>query len=75
LRDDLPATNNGEKMFVSECDIYFPDSDSPPTDDDETLSYISDFLLLSQNGQNYIKDIKFSAFPFGDYNITVMFCR
>jgi len=37
------------------------------------MSYISEFLLMSQNGQNYIKDIKFSAFPFGDYNITVIF--
>jgi hypothetical protein len=62
-------------MFVSECGIYFSDSGSLPIDEDETMSYISDFLLLSKNGQNYIKDIKFSAFPFGDYNITVIFYR
>lgn len=63
-------------MFVCECGIYFPDSaDSHPSNEDETMSYISEFLLMSQNGQNYIKDIKFSAFPFGDYNITVIFYR
>ncbi|PNF38055.1 hypothetical protein B7P43_G02357 [Cryptotermes secundus] len=45
-------------------------ADSLPSDEDELKSYISEFLLMSQNGQNYIKDIKFSTFPFGDYNIT-----
>jgi len=39
------------------------------------MSYIFEFLLMTQNGQNYIKDIKFSSFPFGDYNITVIFYR
>jgi hypothetical protein len=76
LEDDLPATYNGGQTFVSECGTYFPDSsDSLPINEDETMSYISEFLLMSQNGQNYIKDIKFSAFPFGDYNITVIFYR
>jgi hypothetical protein len=37
--------------------------------------YISEFLLMSQDGQKYIKDVKFSAFPFGDYNITVTACK
>ncbi|KAJ4445678.1 hypothetical protein ANN_12362 [Periplaneta americana] len=44
--------------------------DSLPSDEDEMKSYISEFLLMSTSGQNYIKDIKFSSFPFGDYNIT-----
>ena len=39
------------------------------------LNVVSEFLLMSQNGQNYIKDIKFSAFPFGEYNITVIVYR
>ncbi|XP_021925965.1 Niemann-Pick C1 protein-like isoform X2 [Zootermopsis nevadensis] len=45
-------------------------TESLPSDEDEMKSYISEFLLMSQNGQKYIKDVKFSAFPFGDYNIT-----
>jgi hypothetical protein len=51
--------------------IFAVAADSLPSDEDEMKSYISEFLLMSQNGQNYIKDIKFSTFPFGDYNITV----
>jgi hypothetical protein len=50
-------------------------ADSLPSDEDEMKSYISEFLLMSPNGQNYIKDIKFSSFPFGDYNITVIVYR
>lgn len=45
-------------------------SADPPINEDETMSYIFEFLLMTENGQNYIKDIKFSSFPFGDYNIT-----
>jgi hypothetical protein len=76
LDNDLPASYKRGQTFVCECGIYFPDSaDSLPINEDETMSYISEFLLMSQSGQNYIKDIKFSAFPFGDYNITVIFYR
>jgi hypothetical protein len=60
------------QCFDSKCDTYFAvEADSLPNDEDEMKSFISEFLLMSQSGQNYIKDIKFSAFPFGDYNITV----
>jgi hypothetical protein len=50
-------------------------TESVPSEEDEMKAYISEFLLMSQNGQKYIKDIKFSAFPFGDYNITVTVCK
>ncbi|PSN56234.1 hypothetical protein C0J52_00394, partial [Blattella germanica] len=37
---------------------------------DHMKSYLFEFLLMSRSGQKFIKDIKLSAFPFDDFNIT-----
>jgi len=44
-----------------------------PESEEEFKSYLTEYLLLSKSGQGFIKDIKFSSFPFGNYNITVSF--
>lgn len=40
--------------------------------EDEYKGYLSEYLIFSKDGQEYLKDLKFSSFPFGDYNITVI---
>ncbi|XP_071449211.1 patched domain-containing protein 3-like [Hetaerina americana] len=37
---------------------------------EEFKGYLVEFLFMTPEGQPYIKDIKFSNFPLGDYNIT-----
>ncbi|XP_046427563.1 patched domain-containing protein 3-like isoform X1 [Neodiprion fabricii] len=41
-----------------------------PEDNDEYHSYLTEYLLLTKEGQAYIKDIKFNRIPINDYNIT-----
>ncbi|XP_046405752.1 patched domain-containing protein 3-like [Ischnura elegans] len=41
-----------------------------PENYDEFKGYLVEFLFMTKEGQPYIKDIKFSSFPLGDYNIT-----
>nr|XP_033341116.1 patched domain-containing protein 3-like isoform X1 [Megalopta genalis] len=37
---------------------------------EEYYNILSEYLLMTMEGQAYIKDIKFSKAPFGEYNIT-----
>ncbi|KAK2583937.1 hypothetical protein KPH14_001198 [Odynerus spinipes] len=37
---------------------------------DEYYGFLTEYLLLTTEGQAYIKDIKFDKLPIGDYNIT-----
>ncbi|XP_012258315.2 patched domain-containing protein 3-like [Athalia rosae] len=41
-----------------------------PEDNDEYYGYLTEYLLLTKEGQGYIKDIKFNRIPIGEYNIT-----
>lgn len=41
---------------------------------EEYYGFLTEYLLLTTEGQAYIKDIKFDKLPIGDYNITVSKC-
>lgn len=43
-----------------------------PEDDEEFKAYLSEFLI-SENGQHFLNDIKFSGIPAGNYQILVWF--
>lgn len=47
---------------------YLGDIDSS----EEYYNILTEFLLLTKEGQAYIKDINFNKLPAGEYNITVL---
>lgn len=42
-----------------------------PESEEEFRGYLTEYLFFTKEGLAFMKDIKFSGFPFGDYNITV----
>nr|CAD7410799.1 unnamed protein product [Timema poppensis] len=41
-----------------------------PEDEDGMKGYLSEYLLFTKEGQAFVKDIKFTQLPIGEYNIT-----
>nr|CAD7427005.1 unnamed protein product [Timema monikensis] len=41
-----------------------------PEDEDSMKGYLSEYLLFTKEGQTFVKDIKFTQLPIGEYNIT-----
>lgn len=64
-----PLALNIPSVEITYCVLSITEIDIE--DKDEYYNMLTEYLLLTKEGQTYIQDIKFNKLPINDYNITV----
>lgn len=71
LRKNQYLNHDNIKIWYDDFEKWLKIRKHEVESEDDYKGYLTEYLLFSQgNGQEYLKDLKFSSFPFGDYNIT-----
>lgn len=70
LRENPYLNQDSMIIWYEEFGKWLKDKNHEPEGEDDYKGYLSEFLIFTKEGQEHLKDLKFSSFPFGDYNIT-----
>ncbi|XP_012277603.1 patched domain-containing protein 3 [Orussus abietinus] len=70
LRENPYINSHTVDSWFEEYEKWLQNTNYDVEDRDEYYSVLTEFLLLTKEGQSHIKDIKFDKLPIGDYNIT-----
>lgn len=70
LRKNPYLNHDSLQIWYEDFEKWMEQNHHEPEDEDDYKGYLSEFLIFTRNGQEYLKDLKFNTFPFGDYNIT-----
>ncbi|XP_034243315.1 NPC intracellular cholesterol transporter 1-like isoform X2 [Thrips palmi] len=70
LRRNQYLNQDNIKIWYDDFDKWLKIRKHEVENEDDYKGYLSEYLIFSKDGQEYLKDLKFSSFPFGEYNIT-----
>ncbi|KAK3931008.1 Patched domain-containing protein 3 [Frankliniella fusca] len=70
LRENPYLNQDSMILWYEEFERWLKDNNHEPEGEDDYKGYLSEYLIFTKEGQEHLKDLKFSSFPFGDYNIT-----
>ncbi|XP_049805215.1 patched domain-containing protein 3-like [Schistocerca nitens] len=70
LAENPYISQGSQKIWFKDFQNYLESQEYDAEDSVEYNNYLTEFLLLTNNGQSFIKDLKFDGFPLEGYNIT-----